>query len=344
MKHCNWLLLAIILFSGCKKGMNGSAGADGKNSLIDFVAEPNGSNCANGGYKVMTGLDKNSNSVLDASEIQNTKYICNGGGVTGTNGKNSLISFLPEAAGANCSNGGYKVNSGLDANGNNLLDAGEVQSTIYICNGSPGKTSLINIVAEAQGANCMAGGFKVTSGIDQNSNGVLDANEVQNTKYVCNGLNGTGGAAQDGLNSLISVVEEPIGNNCAGGGYKINYGLDKNRNNILDASEVTGVSYMCNANRVYAAVVSQQGTNAPIGIPLINNLDLTITWSRISIGVYRGVLNKAMNLNKTLALSNMSNLTAVMINPTTIELKNECAVNSPCDGFENATIGILVAD
>lgn len=345
MKYCYWLLIATILVSGCKKGLNGDAGANGKNTLIDFVAESAGTNCASGGYKVMTGLDNNSNGTLDAGEVQNTKYICNGGGGTGSNGKNSLISFVTEAAGSSCSSGGYKVTAGVDANGNNVLDAAEVQSTAYICNGNAGKTSLINVVAEAQGQNCVAGGFKVESGIDQNGNNTLESGEVQNTRYVCNGLNGTGGGtAQDGFNSVVSVVEEPIGTNCAGGGYKISYGLDRNRNNILDASEVTSTSYMCNANRVYAAVVSQQGTNAPTSIELIDNLDITVTWSRVSTGVYRGSLSKAMNLNKTLALSNHTNITATMINSNTIELNNFCTNNALCDTFENATIGILVVD
>jgi microcystin-dependent protein len=38
--------------------------------------------------------------------------------------------------GANCSGGGTKVDSGLDANANGTLDASEVASTSYVCNGS----------------------------------------------------------------------------------------------------------------------------------------------------------------------------------------------------------------
>ncbi len=53
-------------------------GMDGNNSLIDIIKEPKGENCSSGGYKITTGLDINSNNILDEDEIQNTEYICNG--------------------------------------------------------------------------------------------------------------------------------------------------------------------------------------------------------------------------------------------------------------------------
>ncbi|MCH5596750.1 DUF7151 family protein [Niabella ginsengisoli] len=142
----------------------------------------------------------------------------------------------------------------------------------------------------------------------------------------------------------MSVAVEPIGANCAGGGNRINYGMDLNRNSILDNNEITTTTYMCNANRVYASVVSQAGTAAPIGIPIINNLDVTITWTRTGLGVYRGTISKSLNLQKTIALSNNTGLTATLQNATTILLENRCAVNTFCDGFVNVTVGLLVVD
>ncbi len=357
MRHY-FILLTLscaVLFS-CKKGTQGRNGTDGtdgtdgtngtngKNSLIDFVTEPAGTNCANGGYKVLSGIDQNGNGVLDASEVQVTKYLCNGtngNGGTGGNGKNSLISFVTEGAGSNCTSGGYKVMSGVDTNGNNVLDDSEVQSTKYICNGDEGRVSLVSVVAEAAGANCASGGFKVTTGLDVNRNNVLDASEVQNTQYICNAAGGTG---TNGYNSLVDVVPEPIGTNCAGGGNRINYGMDMNRNNVLDNSEITRTTYMCNANRVYAAVVSQTGTTAPIGIPLVNNLDVTVTWSRTAPGRYIGTISKPMNVLKTLVLSNNTNVTTNLSSATTITLDNVCTPTTFCDGFLNVTVGLLVVD
>lgn len=58
-------------------------------------------------------------------------------GPAGTNGLNTLIKTTAEPAGSNCSNGGIKIETGLDLNENGVLDAGEVNAsqTEYVCNG-----------------------------------------------------------------------------------------------------------------------------------------------------------------------------------------------------------------
>ncbi len=64
-------------------------------------------------------------------------------GVAGTNGLNALIKTTTELAGSNCANGGTKIETGLDANGNGVLDAGEVNTsqTQFVCNGVGNTTS-----------------------------------------------------------------------------------------------------------------------------------------------------------------------------------------------------------
>ncbi|MBK5275658.1 MAG: hypothetical protein JJE30_11475 [Desulfuromonadales bacterium] len=57
-------------------------------------------------------------------------------GPAGTNGFNSLILLVDEVSGANCTNGGVKIQTGLDLNRDGALGAGEVTQTKYICNGS----------------------------------------------------------------------------------------------------------------------------------------------------------------------------------------------------------------
>ncbi|WP_438423730.1 DUF7151 family protein [Aquimarina macrocephali] len=54
----------------------------------------------------------------------------------GLDGKNSLIDMTIENAGENCSNEGIKIVSGIDLNGNNVLEENEIQETEYICNGN----------------------------------------------------------------------------------------------------------------------------------------------------------------------------------------------------------------
>ena len=71
-------------------GTNGTNGSNGLNALIKTTTEPAGMNCSNGGTKIETGLDANSNGVLEVGEVNvpQTKYVCNG--VNGTSGSGSL--------------------------------------------------------------------------------------------------------------------------------------------------------------------------------------------------------------------------------------------------------------
>jgi hypothetical protein len=65
-------------------------------------------------------------------------------GTNGVDGKNTLAKTTTEAAGANCTTGGVKIEYGLDANSNGTLDAGEINAllTQYVCNGATGATGL----------------------------------------------------------------------------------------------------------------------------------------------------------------------------------------------------------
>lgn len=182
----------IILFTvlglsiGCEKENH-----DGKNSLIDIIPEPAGVNCSSGGFKIISGLDLNSNGTVDANEIQDTEFICNGD--DGSNTAQSLLDIVPEAIGENCSSGGFRVVSGIDLNANNLLDENEIFTTEYICNGDNGQngtSSLIKVYPESSGEYCAYGGIRVESGSDQNNNGILEENEISSINYVCNGENG----------------------------------------------------------------------------------------------------------------------------------------------------------
>jgi len=54
--------------------------------------------------------------------------------------------------------------------------------------GQDGLKSLVRIDMEPEGANCIAGGYQVNSGIDLNNNDTLDENEIQATEYICHGI------------------------------------------------------------------------------------------------------------------------------------------------------------
>ncbi len=135
-------------------GSLGTTGTPGNNALSKTTAEPAGINCATGGQKIETGVDNNTNNVLDASEITATNYVCNGAtgpagptgaagsngaaGTNGTNGQNTLIKTTAEPAGVNCATGGQKIETGIDTNNSGVLDAGEVTASAYVCNGVGG--------------------------------------------------------------------------------------------------------------------------------------------------------------------------------------------------------------
>jgi hypothetical protein len=224
--------LITLFFVGCE-GEEGPIGPTGLNSLINITNEPAGANCENGGINVEIGVDNNSNGILDTDEILATSYVCNG-----VDGNTSLTSVTTEPTGGNCENGGIKIDSGIDTNGDGTLDDTEITATAYVCNGVDGNNSLTKITSETAGTNCENGGLKIDSGIDTNSDGTLDDTEITATAYVCNGV--------DGNNSLTKITSEAAGTNCENGGLKIDTGVDENSDGSLDDTETTATAYACN--------------------------------------------------------------------------------------------------
>lgn len=110
-------------------------------------------------------------------------------GAVGPSGLNSLIQTSTELAGSNCEFGGLKVESGIDNNANGTLEPGEVLKTDYVCS-VEGKSSLTNVVDEPTGATCANGGIKIESGIDDDGDGILDSEEINITRFICNGVDG----------------------------------------------------------------------------------------------------------------------------------------------------------
>lgn len=101
--------------------------------------------------------------------------------------------------GSICANGGVSIDTGIDLNGDGLLNADEVTKTYTICNGvngsdganglnganGTGSTLFIEINTEDPGANCVFGGKRIEQGYDSNGNDTLDLEEITETNYVC---------------------------------------------------------------------------------------------------------------------------------------------------------------
>ena len=257
-------------------GPPGPPGMPGLNSLVNITEEPPGpDNCEFGGIKVESGLDDNDNGMLDIpEEVDSTSYVCNG-----VPGNDTLIDVSDEAPNGNCDFGGFKVDTGVDDNGDGTLDdPDEIDNTFYICNAEPGAdglASLINVELEQPNGNCEFGGIKVETGLDDNNNGMLDdPDEIDNTSFICNGepgeqgipgIQGPGGPqgppgpqgpegpegpeGPQGPPSLTDIDIIPASENgpCGNsGGLLVKTGIDDNENGVLDPEEVDDSQTVCN--------------------------------------------------------------------------------------------------
>jgi hypothetical protein len=210
-------------------GAQGPAGATGVQGPqgIQGVAGPTGATGAQG--------------PVGATGAQGPQGIA---GINGSNGQNTLVKTTTEPIGSNCTTGGIKIEYGLDANANGILDAGEINITLtkYVCNGATGATGSQGPAGAtgAQGPQGIQGvaGPTGATGIQ----GPVGATGAQGPQGIA-GINGS-----NGQNTLVKTTTEPIGSNCTTGGIKIEYGLDANANGILDAGEinVTLTKYVCN--------------------------------------------------------------------------------------------------
>jgi ELWxxDGT repeat protein len=121
-------------------GALGAAGVDGLTSLGEINPEPAGANCAEGGISFVVGIDDNDNAILEATEVDQTQYVCNGAsGSGGGNSANTLLTSISSPSVADCDAGGSIVKHGVD-NGdgggiaqNGILEAGEVDFTTTYC-------------------------------------------------------------------------------------------------------------------------------------------------------------------------------------------------------------------
>lgn len=175
-----------FLMVGCS-GSNITPASQGDGELfaplMRIDQEPIGANCANGGLALHVGQDEDGDGVLDDTEITTTEYLCHGTSAMPT----PLVEAQAEPAGGNCQYGGTAVHSGLDLDGDGILDAEEIISTSYACDSSPdARQLLVRVDEEPPGENCDNGGLAISTGFDADSDGELDVGEFAHTSYLCN--------------------------------------------------------------------------------------------------------------------------------------------------------------
>jgi hypothetical protein len=167
----------------------------------------------------------------------------------------SMVSTKVVTNSSSCPSGkAEQLEIGIDLNGNGSLDGAvggkEINRIAEICHGVNGQAgldgsiSLVLVEDESGGANCANGGVKLSSGVDSNNDAELALEEIDYSKYLCNGTDGQNDA--NGFTSLTASIVEKAGDECVNGGLKIQTGLDSSRNQILDENEVKQVEYVCN--------------------------------------------------------------------------------------------------
>lgn len=265
-------------------------------TVVKIEPENPGTNCEQGGVKMMSGIDENKNYKLDApDEVDSIGYVCNK--IVTVPGKSVAFNTKPATA-QQCPSGGYVTMLGLDKNYDGVLQVEEVSATIPVCNGMNGTNgkdgkngvdglnSLI-LPSSYMGSYCGSkGGVKYDVGLDLNDNNTLDSKEIQYTTYICTGEDGKNGkdgfVGYDGWNSLIKTSDGKDGCGIYGG-TKLQVGLDKNANGYLDSSEIQATSYICNGLDGFSPLVEIQpdvngtgcgkfgGSKIVIGIDLDGN-------------------------------------------------------------------------
>ena len=194
--------------------------------------------CPTGGSVISVGRDANDNGTLDANEVDSSYPVCDGRA-----GSTAAVATSPLALGdANCPGGGVQVDTGLDENGNGMLDGAEIASTSYLCNGVAPETRVdINPsgawVLGDESTICPGNGTEVVSYIDLDSNGTYTAGT--DTLLASDGV-------CFGDDTLVVTTTLPIGDaQCPQGGTRIDSGRDANGNGVLDMAEIADTSYAC---------------------------------------------------------------------------------------------------
>ena len=199
-------------------------------------------------------------------------------GANGVNGINTLINTITEPAGANCTNGGTKIEVGLDTNNNNVLDNEEINnsSTKFICNGV-NNNLLINHGIYSY---TTSSEFIVPSGVNLlyfdfygTSGGRGETIYVRNNPYNNCGTTGVGNGGSGGAN--INVKGQIYVNE----GDILNFDIGINGSG-------RDVNFLpCNFDGEYLGLNGFDGSVS--SIRLNNNIILTLIGGKGGIGSYK---------------------------------------------------------
>lgn len=93
---------------------------------------------------------------------------------------------------------------------------------------------IVDVSEEEPGENCEAGGTRVDIGDDQNGDGELSDDEIEQTQYNC-----------DNSSTLVEVEEVDASEECPIGGHRVIAGEDINDDGELSEDEIDSESLVC---------------------------------------------------------------------------------------------------
>lgn len=180
-------------------------------------------------------------------------------------GLDAVMRLDEEPAGERCPAGGVVVVTGTDGDGDGTLDPAEESGVVsVVCagqGGAPAKVVLLRIVAEPEGGACPYGGQRVESGLDDDADDVLDDEEVESARTLCNGAPGAVGGQ-----ALVEVADEPAGERCAAGGARVRSGIDQDGDTALDEEEVAATAWACHGEEGGPGAPGSDGSDALVDV------------------------------------------------------------------------------
>lgn len=137
-------------------------------------------------------------------------------------------------------------------------------NTTPASNQSP-SPALFSVEDESAGEHCPSGGARLSSGLDENGDGILSGDEIKSTRYICNGQNGTSGnSGKNGNSPLIEqsaclASDTECAVQCGGAGQKFSIGFDKNNDGALGLDEIDVHYYLCSQEQFIEFIPIPEG-------------------------------------------------------------------------------------
>ena len=202
-------------------------------------------------------------------------------------------------------------------------------------NGTDGLNVLINSETEDAGENCENGGYLISSGIDNNADGILDADEILSEDYICNGVDETADPA-----NMLVTDSEYVGEanaECPGGYILIELGYDLDMSDSLEGAEVETSFLNCNATPEIEVdsmtLVDDCGVDTIIPVTL-SDVNGTVDAASVSISVSGSSFVPTIDLSGNLTIPSGAHQSGAVLSITATD-------NFGAESIRDITVGFV---